>query len=607
MAAKITRRRFIKYSILAGSALGVGLGGRLLLSENDPVPFTPAPPPSQRTSGSKAPRVIFISVDSLDPRYLYLNSLGQTGGRDGDWLMPQVRKFLEGGVWFEHTRCHMPAITDPNHLNALAGTSTAQTGLNSVSLQFFDWKEDGSANIVTPSLSFVRDDQGRPVDTLFSAWKRKWPSSRTFFSSGKEWVARMFDVPDSGVDIIMGGSRYPGYIDPPPKGYRFYDPPGNVNLENFRASSDQKTFSRVVYENNPTHFPPDMWLVNSTLKMLGRELPDFGVVLLAQMDDLQHGLGSAWDPGEFDSRMMNGRGPIMVSRINPTMVFQKAVLDGVRDVDRHFGRLVEGIRSMPNYRDAILVLYSDHGHLTHRSKETIQDIFMRSVFGRYDRDTDTNLVDILARAGVIQGGELDYRGFCPITGSSVGAVFFRGPDLGHRLGKARLAQDALLHHRVKNPITGGWECPWDVLTMTEMEKGLPGVSEPGELYHPHFARNNQPGTLHWPDLMLVAKNNWQLPAVMGLLTNVGVKIPGFIVNRMAPWRAMIGGHGSADTQKILMAIEGPGAAKGKVVSDPDFKTNYRLADLAVTLADILGLELRSSTIGHNRSREIKNI
>jgi hypothetical protein len=165
----------------------------------------------------------------------------------------------------------------------------------------------------------------------------------------------------------------------------------------------------------------------------------------------------------------------------------------------------------------------------------------------------------------------------------------------------------LLRHRVKNPITGGWECPWDVLTMTEMEKGLPGVSEPGELYHPHFARNNQPGTLHWPDLMLVAKNNWQLPAVMGLLTNVGVKIPGFIANRMAPWRALIGGHGSTDTQKIVMAIAGPEAAKGKVVSDPDFKANYRLADLAVTLADILGLELRSSTIGQNRSREIKNI
>ena len=53
-----------------------------------------------------------------------------------------------------------------------------------------------------------------------------------------------------------------------------------------------------------------------------------------------------------------------------------------------------------------------------------------------------------------------------------------------------------------------------------------------------------------------------------------------------------------------MALEWPGAAKGKVVSDPDFKANYRLADLAVTLADILGLELRSSTIGQNRSREI---
>jgi hypothetical protein len=45
-----------------------------------------------------------------------------------------------------------------------------------------------------------------------------------------------------------------------------------------------------------------------------------------------------------------------------------------------------------------------------------------------------------------------------------------------------------------------------------------------------------------------------------------------------------------------MAIAGPGTAKGKVVSDPNFKANYRLADLAVTLADILGLELRTIKI-----------
>ncbi len=52
-----------------------------------------------------------------------------------------------------------------------------------------------------------------------------------------------------------------------------------------------------------------------------------------------------------------------------------------------------------------------------------------------------------------------------------------------------------------------------------------------------------------------------------------------------------------------MAIAGPGMKKG-VVLDPEYKKNYRISGIAMTLAKTLGLELRSTTIGKNRSREL---
>ncbi len=599
MATHLTRRHFLKTGLAAGTA--VGLGGWLSSCRSDLPQDIPGPIPSLKISTSRAPRVLLISIDSLDPRYLYLNSYGERNNGGEKWLMPNIRNFLENGVWFEHARCHMPSITDPNHLNAVTGGSTAQSGIYGVSLQFFDWNKDGYPIIVPPNLSFARNEEGQPVDTLFSAWKRKWPGSKTFYISGKEWVGKMFDVEGSGVDMIIGGSQFPHYVHPPAKGYRFYDPPGDTDAFTDFETKDQKRFSRVAYERNPGHFPPDMWIVNTTLEVLNRELPDLGGIVLAQSDDLQHGLGAAWDPEEF--HLKKDSKDIHLSRINP-MVCREAVLDGMRDVDLQFGRLLSGIQQMPNYKDALIVVYSDHGHITHRHKETIADIVVKSVFDSYDRSRNTNLVEILAQSGILQGEELKYRGFCPLMGSSVGGVIFQGKSMQDRIDKAKLAKAALLEHRVVHPNTGQKECPWDVLVLEDTRTGITGICEPGELYHPYFAFNNRPGILHWPDMWVIAKNNWQLPAVMGLLTNVGLKIPKWIADRMAPWAPMIGGHGSTDTQRIVMAIQGPGIARGRILSDADHQANYRISDIAVTLAGILGLEIHNTTIGKNRSSEI---
>ncbi len=104
-----------------------------------------------------------------------------------------------------------------NHLNAMAGTSSAQTGIIGVWAQPERWDENGEILIAHSNLSLAKDDQGRPVDTLFHAWKRRWPDSRTLLITGKEWVGEMFkdQKPGTCVDILATGPEHPAYLQPP--------------------------------------------------------------------------------------------------------------------------------------------------------------------------------------------------------------------------------------------------------------------------------------------------------------------------------------------------------------------------------------------------------
>lgn len=78
----------------------------------------------------RAPRrLIYIAIDALHPKYLELDSKGLLGGKDGDWLMPSIRSFLNRAVWYPEVKAYLPAAADMNHLNALAGTSMAQNGI----------------------------------------------------------------------------------------------------------------------------------------------------------------------------------------------------------------------------------------------------------------------------------------------------------------------------------------------------------------------------------------------------------------------------------------------------------------------------------------------
>ncbi|MDP8257732.1 MAG: twin-arginine translocation signal domain-containing protein, partial [Candidatus Alcyoniella australis] len=192
MSQRITRRRFVGQAAAAGAALGAGaLAG---CHKGSAVDAAAREYSGKRLLGAYAgdpnvPKVLLISIDSLDPRILGLDRNGEPGGKPGDWLMPNVREFLDRSTNFEDSRCYLPAATDMNHLNAVAGTHSGLTGVFGVSLQVFDWNRDGTAKVVHTDLAYTRDDRGRKLDTLFTAFKRRWPQSRTLYAAGKGWVA----------------------------------------------------------------------------------------------------------------------------------------------------------------------------------------------------------------------------------------------------------------------------------------------------------------------------------------------------------------------------------------------------------------------------------
>jgi hypothetical protein len=160
--------------------------------------------------------------------------------------------------------------------------------------------------------------------------------------------------------------------------------------------------------------------------------------------------------------------------------------------------------------------------------------------------------------------------------------------------KVSKAKALLLAHQALNPQTGKKECPWWVLDRSDMKNGLEGVCLSGELYHTYYVDVDKEKTVIWPDLIILAKNGWQIPVYNGQIPNVGIKAPTW----SPPWRVYNGGHGSVDTLPIVAAISIPGGKTG--IHDRPI----RIADLGITAAALSGLKLKSSTIGKDLSKDL---
>ena len=593
----INRRSFLK-------KITTVLGGMTLLNWGL-FPFRGAGASMQGGNTSRnQEKLIFIAIDALHPKYFELDAKGLPGGREGNWLMPNIHAFLKKSLWYRKAKSYLPAATDMNHLNVLAGTSSAQNGIIGVWAQPTGWDKNGEAIITRTSMSFARDDKGRPVDTIFHAWKRRWPDSKTMFITGKEWVGEMFrgNGSTSGVDILVTGPNHPDYLKPP-KRESLADPhtdrdaacdPESTRLGFFGGSmrtsdimtrlyTGQGSFLTWQMEHFANHFPHDSWIVDSTLEIFKRDKPDMAYILLAQCDDAGHAIGCAWDPAEFINVNPPYEPPAgcenkpeyqLVSCRNK-LLFKEAILDVIRDVDIQFGRLMAGLQRQGVLDEAKVILLSDHSAVNHLYTEDF---------------SSTDCVGLLESAGII--GErtlLGKKEMYAFSVSSYGVLYWR-----ENKEKASKAKAVLLAHRALNPQTGKKECPWWVLDRSGMKNGLEGVCLPGELYHTYYVDVDKERTVIWPDLIILAKNGWQIPVYNGQIPNVGIKAPTW----SPPWRVYNGGHGSVDTLPIVAAVSIPGGKTG--VHDRPI----RIADLGVTAAALSGLKLRSTTIGRDLSKDL---
>jgi hypothetical protein len=164
------------------------------------------------------PKIYFVSIDSLHPAYLKLNAAGTGMGQEGDWLTPNLHRFMNHAVFYPQNKVHIITATDMNHFNYLAGTMTGTSGIALVGGFFFGFDEKGDP-IFKSSAKMDHDlarygPEGRHVDSLMNAAKRMNPQARTAFVSGKNWVPELMRRPEFAIDLIVHGQKTPDYIEP---------------------------------------------------------------------------------------------------------------------------------------------------------------------------------------------------------------------------------------------------------------------------------------------------------------------------------------------------------------------------------------------------------
>jgi hypothetical protein len=508
-------------------------------------------------------RIIIVAIDSLNPEYADFDATASGPGGLGNWLMPNVRAFVERSAWWPKARAFFPQATDMNHLNVLAGTHSGLTGIVGVSQQPEAWRALGM-KLGEIHVSKAKYPDGNQVQTLFDLLKEvKGDGVTRAFVSNKGWVAEMYT---GSVEIIVTGENHPTYV-PEPYFLSFYDNP--------LTDPDQTCDPESLYQTllldwtswqKPLDHPRDFWIADAALQVMQNESPDMMYVLLGDLDHGQHFLGSVANPDEWvegpQPALPDGCKPQpgynLVSRRN-SRLFKEPVLDLIRDVDLAFGQLIDGLEQGGYLDDTVVFLVSDHNMINYLYRDGILEL--------------TDVKAILKAVGLAPK-----RSFYSYGAGSVGLLYWRPvykflhPNVVAR-AKAELLSDT---HAVFNHETGQTELPWAIMDRRDMILGRSDLGiGPMEFYNLYFVRNGV-----WPDLAVVMKDGWQLPS------------GSFNLGGGTEFTLLNAGHGAPDTAQVMLAIRASGVPAGLTCSE-----EASLADVGVSLADWLGTVFPQS-VGH---------
>ncbi|HUT51835.1 MAG TPA: alkaline phosphatase family protein [bacterium] len=525
-------------------------------------------------------KLYFISIDSIHPSYLELNAAGTGMGRKGDWLTPNLHRFMERAVFYPHNKVHIITATDMNHFNYLAGTMTGTSGIALVGGFFFGF--DGQGDPIIKSAAKMDDDlarygNGEHVDSLMNVAKRMNPQAWTAFVAGKNWVPELMRRPEFAIDRIIHGQKTPEYIEPlqgldlsqganaqdlarialPGPLPAYAHPLGNpaFNQEPQDKRHVNSALGRLI-SSTPQNFPPDIWVMDAGLKEIANEDPDVLYILLAAVDDAGHAFGSAFDLNEWNDRGTPDDVTDDVSKYNPH-ASRQGILNVVREADLQFGRFLDALERRKAIDEAIIVVESDHAMVTH---------YRRAI----------NMSDYL-RMNCKRSSEKDYFAG---SATSIGMVAARRDDPEI----IKEVEAALESWQVKNPLTGQRECPVVVYNREEMKTGIDAKTNtawmlPREYYSEYYVERRQPGDQVWADLLVLTGPNYEFRLSGFGLGNLGAADLPFKLPEVGYF---IGGHGSFDTRAALLMLSIPGGPPA--VNDAEV---YAM-DVAPTLYRLLG-------------------
>ncbi len=539
---------------------------------------------------TRRPKIYFWSIDSMDPEYLYLNRAGTGPGSEGDWLMPNVRSFFSDCVNYTNAKCFLPAATDMNHTNALAGTYTGTSGIYLVGGSVTGFNEYDEILQGPNSMQLMRyGPEGKPIERLFEVAKRETGGKALCgFWSNKNWLTEL--ECEQGVDIAGHSEKFPFFFKPPHK-YVAGDPASDTDPSDPLAGPFSMCFYsdltqeliipmllgqyslilgigmfvmpvNIYFGMMPGSHCEDLYLVDSFLHSLIEEDPDISYINIADLDNTGHFTGSSWTQDEWDTKGTPGAADDE-SRFSP-WTRRDECLDILREADLLFGRFIETLKQRGVYDSSIIVFLSDHG------MENLKDLAKG-----YEL---IDIREILRAHGILYGEDYHENGG---AGTSIWI---------HNKAKARAIEEILENYEINDPDLGNIR-PMVVINREEMKNGVDlgplGSIRPMELYSLFWIENPQEGQI-WADLFVFPLYNYNIVShgqiLAGGFNPIGISLGNFPDSLQLGFPAA---HGGPTTSKIPLLFKAPRGYSG-YAPGTEYPGEVTIGDIAPTIYRILG-------------------
>jgi len=540
--------------------------------------------------------VYYFAIDSMDPEYLYLNRAGTAPGSEGDWLMPNLRSFMDEGVNYTDARVYLPSATDMNHTNALAGTYTGTQGLYMVGGTWKGVTEYDEIVMGPNTMDLMRyGPDGEPIERIYEVAKEETGGrSLTGFWSNKNWLANIEG--ERTVDIVGQSERFPLFFPPPYKYSAAGDPQTDENpfdplsgpfSSGFYCDTTREIivpallgqFNLIlglglyvmpvstVVGLTPGNHCEDRYLMSSFTRSILEEDPDVCYVNAADLDNTGHFTGGSWTDDEWDTKGTPSAADDE-SMFSPWMR-RDDCLDICREVDVLFADFLQLLKDRGVYDNSIIVVLSDHGMENMKDEKSGYEVL--------------DLREILRQQGLVH-----YEDYFEGGGTEINFIWCSDPS------KCAAVEEILEGYTVDDPELGPVQ-PLIVINREEMVTGVDygdlGHVRPMELYSEYWATHpDEPDGHLWPDLCIFPLYNYNQAAhgaiLSGAANPVGITIGNLPDNVQLGFP---GAHGGLQTAHMPLIFKAPagwsGYVPGTVIAE-----EVEIGDIAPTIYQILGWE-----------------